>query len=129
MRPCNAGQKRFSFRFSQIAQLIKQMGLSIATVVQPQQSLMLRLDDTSYNVFYVPKAAGSPHIVAQKDFVLPYNIQSVLGFGGVLATGDMFAVIMFTRVPVPAEVADLFKVIGLNMKIAVLSLVGKPLFA
>lgn len=112
-----------------IAQLIKQTGLSIRSVVQPDPGLLLNQSDSSYNVFHVPRALGSPHIVAQKDFVIPHRIESVLGFGGILASGDMFAVIMFSKIHIPAEIADLFKVVGLNMKIAVLSLTGKPLFA
>lgn len=111
-----------------IAQLIKQMGLSIANVVRPPIDLLLNRDDASYNVFHVPVATGSPHIVAQREFVIPFGIASVLGFGGLLASGDMFAVIMFSKVSITADVAAFFKVIGLNMKIAVLSLVGKPLF-
>ncbi len=112
-----------------IAQLIKQSGLSIRSVVQPQPGLLLNQADSAYNVFHVPRALGSPHIVAQKEFVVPYGIESVLGFGGILASGDMFAVIMFSKMHISAEVADLFKVVGLNMKITVLSLTGKPLFA
>ena len=107
------------------------IGLSISSdsdIVRPKADLLLKHEEGSYNVFYVPRALGSPHIVAQSEFVARYNIQSVLGFGGGLATGDMFAVILFTKVPIPSDVAALFKVIGLNMKIAVLSLVGKPLF-
>jgi len=116
-------------RAPMIAQLIGQMGLSIATVVRPPVGLML--DDTAskHNVFYVPVAAGSPHIVAQDEFVVPYGIASVVGFGGIVATGDMFATILFSKVPISAEAADLFSVIGLNLKIAILPFMTRPLFA
>jgi hypothetical protein len=47
-----------------------------------------------------------------------YGIKSVLGFGGMLATGDLFAVILFATVHVSAAVADRFKTIALDVKAA-----------
>ena len=110
-----------------IAQLIQQMGLRVAHVVRPDPGLLLDRGET-HNVFHVRRAQGSPYIVAQKEFVERYGIESVIGFGGLVATGDLFAAIMFSKVPVSAEVADQFKVIGLNLKMALLPFVRKPLF-
>lgn len=112
-----------------IAQLITQLGLPIANVVRPSRGLLLDLDQTAHNVFYVPRALGSPHIVAQEEFVMRYGIESVLGFGGLLASGDLFATILFSKVAIPPEVADQFRVVGLNLKIAILPLARKPLFS
>ncbi len=112
-----------------IARLILQMGVDIAAIVQPDPELMLDDSDANYNVFHVARAAGSPHIVAQKEFVLPFAVESVLGFGGLLAPGDLFALIMFSRVPIPPETADQFRVLGLNLKMAFLPHARKPLFA
>jgi hypothetical protein len=111
-----------------IAQLITQLGLPIANVVRPSRALLLDDEQKAHNVFYVPDAVGSPHIVAQDEFVIPYGIRSVLGFGGVVASGDLFAVIMFSKVPIPPDAADQFRVIGLNLKIAILPFARKPLF-
>jgi hypothetical protein len=111
-----------------IAQLITQLGLSISTVLRPGPALLLDLQDKSSNVFYVPHAAGSPYIVAQKEFVERYGIESVLGVGGILATGDLFAAILFSRVPITPETADFFKVVSLNLKMAILPLSRLPLF-
>lgn len=110
-----------------IAQLIRQLGLDISTVVRPDPDLLLDHGEKD-NVFYVPQAAGSPYIVAQKEFVEPHGIQSVIGFGGMMATGDLFAAILFSRVPISTEVADLFKVIGLNLRVVFLPMARKPLF-
>jgi two-component system NtrC family sensor kinase len=111
-----------------IAQLITQLGLPIANVVRPSRALLLDQDQTAHNVFYVARALGSPHIVAQSDFVVRYGIESVLGFGGLLASGDLFAAIMFSKVAIPPDVADQFRVVGLNLKIAILPFARKPLF-
>lgn len=112
-----------------IAQLIRQIGLKISTVLRPDPALMLTQDHASYNVFYVPQASGSPYIVAQNEFVQHYGIESVIGFGGLAGAGDLLATILFTKVRVPPDVAELFKVIGLNARIAMLPLLRKPLFA
>lgn len=111
-----------------IAQLITQLGLPIANVVRPSRALLLDQEQTTHNVFFVPRALGSPHIVAQEEFVVRYGIQSVLGFGGLLASGDLFAVILFSKVPISPDAADQFRVVGLNLKIAILPFARKTLF-
>ena len=111
-----------------IAQLITQLGVPIANVVQPSRSLLLDQEQTTHNVFFVPRALGSPHIVAQEEFVVRYGIQSVLGFGGLLASGDLFAVILFSKTAISPDTADQFRVVGLNLKIAILPFARKTLF-
>lgn len=111
-----------------IAQLITQLGLPIANVVRPSRALLLDHEQKTHNVFFVPRALGSPHIVAQEEFVVRYGIQSVLGFGGLLASGDLFAVILFSKVPISPDAADQFRVVGLNLKIAILPFARKTLF-
>jgi len=100
--------------------LIKQLGLSVNSVVKPDPALLLDMDQKTYGVFFVPKALGSPYIPAQKEFVIPYKIKSVMGFGGMLPSLDMFVIIMFLKIPVSRETADLFKNLSLNIKLAVL---------
>jgi hypothetical protein len=112
-----------------VAQLIKQLGLDVATVLRPDPALLLDMRDRTHNVFFVPRALGSPFIVAQKEFVVPYGIESVLGFGGMMSSGDLVAAILFSKVPIARETADQFKVIGLNFKLAMLSVARKPLFS
>lgn len=110
-----------------IFQLIRQLGLEVANVLRPEPGFILDVRDRAQNVFYVPTAAGSPHIPAQQDFVIPYGIESVIGFGGVMASGDLIAAVLFTKVKVTPAVADLFKVVGLNFKLALLPYARKPL--
>lgn len=103
-----------------VLNLIRQLGLDVSMVVKPDPRLLLDMEQRTFNVFHVPEALGSPYIPAQEEFVVPYGIRSVLGFGGLLPSGEMFAVIMFFKVPVSKEVADLFKALSLNVKMAVL---------
>lgn len=103
-----------------IKNLVSQLGLDISMVVKPDAKLLLDMEQRTYNVFFVPEALDELHIPAQKEFVIPYGIKSVLGFGGILPTGDMFTVIMFLKVTIPPEVAELFKTLSLNVKMALL---------
>ena len=101
-----------------IAQLIRQMGLDIGEVVRPDPNVIEALKGRTYNVFHVEEAAGSPYIPAQADFVEPYGIRSVVGFGGLLRSGDLFAVILFSRVSIGEEAASRFRTVGLDVKAA-----------
>jgi hypothetical protein len=103
-----------------IAQLIRQFGLEVATVLKPDPGLLVDHDNRSNNVFHVAEARGNPYIPAQDDFVIPYRIESVLGFGGMLASGDLVAAVMFSKVQISRSTAELFSVIGMNLKLALL---------
>ena len=102
-------------RAPMIAALIRQFGLDIDAVVSPPQ-MAESLAGKTYNVFHVPRARDSDAIPAQEDFVVPYGVESALGFGGVLRTGDLFAVIMFTKVPISDETASRFRNLALEVK-------------
>lgn len=106
-------------RLPMVLRLVQQLGIDVEQVVRPDARLMLDLEQRSFNVFHVERANGSEFIPAQ-DFVREHRIESVLGFGGLLPSGDMFAVVMFTKVPVTRHIADLFKPVALNVKLALL---------
>jgi hypothetical protein len=107
-----------------IANLIRQFGLEIHTVLQPDPQFLVELEQKTYNVFHVPQAVGSAYIPAQQEFVLPFGIQSVLGFGGMLPSGNLFVVILFSKVYIPRETADMFRPLSLSVRLAVLPFEG-----
>lgn len=110
-----------------IAQLIRQLGVDVASVLQPDRGLVMHSMTQVFDVFYVPEALKSPYIPAQ-DFVQRHQIRSVIGFGGLLTSGDLVAAILFSKVPISETTAGHFKVIGLNFKLAMLSAAALPLF-
>lgn len=112
-----------------ISQLIKQLGLAISDVVAPDSDLLVDLHERTYNVFHVPEAQGSPYIPAQDEFVRPYQIRSVLGFGGVLPSGNLMAIVLFSKVPIKRETAELFRPLSLNAKMTVLPFGPQSTFA
>jgi len=109
--------------------LVQQLGLTVNTILRPDPGIVVDLAQTTYNVFYVPQAIGSEYVPAQKEFVVPFSVRSVLGFGGMLPSGNLFAVIMFCRVPIPHEVAHMFGTLALSVKVAVLPFDDRAVFA
>jgi hypothetical protein len=106
---------RMVHRAPMIAQLIEQMGIDVEHLVKPDTAIVPDAEGRTYNIFYVENAAGSPYIPAQEDFVIPFGIQSVVGFGGALR-GEMFAVVLFSRVPISPVAASRFRNIALEVK-------------
>jgi hypothetical protein len=111
---------QFVSQVPMIANLIRQFGLDIDMVLTPDPQFIMELEQKTYNVFHVQQAVGSSYIPAQQEFVIPFGIHSVLGFGGMLPSGNLFVVILFSKVPIPRETADLFKPLSLSVKLTVL---------
>ncbi len=103
-----------------ISSLLSELGVEVGQLVASQAVILVDHEPSSFNVFYVEDARGSPHIPAQKDFVTPAGIRSVLGFGGRLSYGDIFAVILFLKTSIAREVAEQFRTLALSLKLAVL---------
>jgi hypothetical protein len=96
-------------RAPMIARLLDEFGISVERLVAlddagPPITSAAKADE-GLDVFHVANALGSPFVPSQAEFVEPFGVKSVLAMGGLLSDGDLFAVILFTRVPVSAEVA------------------------
>jgi hypothetical protein len=103
-----------------VLQLITQLGLEVSTIVKPDPAVTRELSQRTYDVFHVPEALGSPHVPAQ-DFVERYGVRSALGFGGMLYTGDFYAVVLFSKVPVATDAAQMLKILALAVRVPLLS--------
>lgn len=101
-----------------VAGLIEDLGLDIDTVVGGRVATERSTEARTYDVFHVEQALGSPVIPAQEEFVIPYAIRSVVGFGGVLRSGELFAVVLFSRAPISAASAQRFRTIALDIRSA-----------
>lgn len=120
--------EHFIEAFPMVRQLIQQMGLELNTVLRPDPSVVLDMAQTTYNVFCIPEAVGSSYVPAQEDFVIPFGVRSVIGFGGMLPSGNLFVIILFSRETVPRGIADLFRTLPLSVKIAILPFDGRSVF-
>lgn len=111
-----------------ISQLIKELGLELKAILQPMPDVVKDLAGKRHGIFYVQDALGSPYIPAQDEFVVRYGIRSVVGFGGMLTLGDLFAVILFATVPIPPKSAERFRTLALDVKSAFLKFNDSSIF-
>jgi hypothetical protein len=103
-----------------IAQLIRAFGLNVSDVAGSGRSIVKDLGGKTYGVFYVPEALDSSYIPAQKDFIERYAVRSVVGSGGALASGELFAIVLFSRVAISPDAAERFRALALDAKAALL---------
>ncbi len=108
-----------------ISQLVWQFGLEIENVIKPEPEIIINLGKKNFNVFYIPEAINSPYIPAQTQFVIPYQIKSVLGLGGMLPSGNIFVIILFSKVQIPVDLAYLFKWVAVYARVAATSVENK----
>ncbi len=111
-----------------ISQLIYQLGLDINNVLHPDPNHVTQFESKIFNVFLVPDALGNPHIPDQEGFVVPFGIKSVLGFGSMLPTGNLFVLLIFSKVRIPRNTADIFKNLALSARMVVLPFVTRKIF-
>ena len=109
-------------RAPMIAGLIEQLGLEIESVVSRSVRSRRPGEGPTYDVFHVEHALGSPHIPAQAEFVAQYGVASVVGFGGLLRSGELFTVIVFARTEIPVSSAARFRTIALDVRSALYTL-------
>jgi hypothetical protein len=118
----------FVGRIPMIHRLVGQLGLDVKNMLAPDPSFLLDVEQKTFNVFHVAEATNSPFIPAQ-DFVATHGIRSVLGFGGMLMSGDLFTIILFSKVAIPRETAELFATLALGVKMALHPFLDGRVFA
>ena len=113
-----------------ISRLLEQMGLEARNIVEPHTlALMSESQYRNFGVFHVETAPGSEYLPSQQTFIEQYGIRSVVGMGGLLPSGELFALILFARVVISPEVAALFRTIALSVKLAFLPFAANEVFA
>jgi serine phosphatase RsbU (regulator of sigma subunit) len=88
-----------------------------------------REQDTRRNlgVFHIADAADGGRVPHQ-SFVAEQGIRSVVGFGGLQPSGNIFALALYARVPLDAEAAAMLPIIAASVKLALLPFVTEPMF-
>jgi signal transduction histidine kinase/CheY-like chemotaxis protein len=115
-------------RLPMVSQVIRQLGLDLASVVRTRTEVLVQPAEKRFSVFYVPEAEGSPFVPDQRDFVRPAGVRSVVGTGGLLPNGELCVVILFSKVAIPRVVAERFSGLALHVKQALLPFEDGPLF-
>lgn len=116
-------------RLPMVARLVSQLGVDAKELTEPDRGPMVANEGRpSTNVFHVAEALGSEFVPAQDDFVKPMGVRSVVGFGGQLGVGDLYAVIVFSRVHIDRSTADIIGYLGSDVRMAIVPTLARPLF-
>ncbi|MGK5447873.1 ATP-binding SpoIIE family protein phosphatase [Streptomyces radiopugnans] len=76
-----------------------------------------------FEVLHVADDVGTRELWGE-EFVEEYGVRSALAFGGPLSDERMFAVVLFSRVPLPAQTAELFRTVAVSARTALLPFSG-----
>ncbi|MFF1405397.1 SpoIIE family protein phosphatase [Streptomyces sp. NPDC058294] len=69
-------------------------------------------------------AVSGNQVDGMEELLPGQGVRSVLAFGGTLSPGEWFSVVLFSRVPLSAEVATLFRTVTGSTRLALLSAAG-----
>ena len=116
-------------RAPMIARLIVQFGLDPHSFLNPEPNPSRTSTPQTLRVFHVEQALDSDFIPAQSSFVVPFGIHSVLGFGGLFPSGDLFCILMFSRIHISPETANLFEPLASEVSRALLGPGPRPIFS
>ena len=86
----------------------EEIGLTLSHLKQTDKSILIKDKHRQYGVFCVENADGSKLIPKQEEFVRPYSVRSVFGFGGIYSTSNVYAVLVFSRERLSRKDAQLF---------------------
>lgn len=117
--------KQILSQFPMVSQLLQQLGVDLTSKTQHQSDQPVDWTERTLDVFHVAEAKGSLLVPAQEEFVIPFGIESVLGFGGILPSEEFFTVILFSKQKVSCETAELFKPLAQSMKLALSPFEGR----
>ncbi len=110
----------FTENFPMISALISQFGMEIGDILKPSLDTMMLHEVKEYNIFHIEDVRGNLLVPSQKNFVIPENITSIVGFGGMLPSGRFFTVIIFSKAPIPKRIANMFRPLALSLRSALL---------
>ena len=115
-------------RMPMVSRLIRDLGMSVDELVDPPETTSAPEPNVPQNVFYIRRAESHPSVPDQ-DFVRQHGVQSVVAVGGPIDNTDLWAIILFSRVEISPEVARLFRLLAVDVKIAVMSRLARKFFA
>ena len=91
-----------------LSAVFDQIGLDLSHLKRADKSILIKDSHKQYGVFCVENANGNKLIPKQAEFVKPYSVKSVFGFGGIYSTSNVYAVLVFSRERLSRKHTQLF---------------------
>ena len=95
-------------KFPMLSAVFSQIGFELPENVVPDNSILIKERHKKLKLFCVEEAKGSKFIPKQAEFVEPFSVESVFGFGGVYPTGNIYAIIVFSREKILKQDASVY---------------------
>jgi serine phosphatase RsbU (regulator of sigma subunit) len=83
---------------------------------------------SDFGVLHIEDATDPARMPLQ-DFVAEHGIRSIVGFGWLQPTGNVAALVLYSRVRIDADAALMLRIIGASLKLALLPFTEAPMFA
>jgi hypothetical protein len=88
-----------------MVETLEQLGLDLGILYETGDLMQATVNPQGIGTpVYIPNVVGSEFVPDQKQFVEPYSVQSLIGFGGLFRDFDdglsLYFVVVFTRVPI-----------------------------
>lgn len=107
-----------SMTFPMVTRMFRQFGCPLPAQAAHREAFV-EPEQHAFGVFHVENAGGSSGIPDQ-DFISRYGVASVVGVGGRLPTGDVFALLVFSRDPIDRTRATFLQPWALSITLAFL---------
>jgi hypothetical protein len=108
-----------------VTALARELAIDVETFVHGPGDRQVNRRDLG--VFHIPDATDATRVPHQ-SFVAEQGIRSVVGFGGLQPSGNIFALALYARVSLDAEAAAMLPIIAASVKLALLPFVTEPMF-
>jgi hypothetical protein len=73
---------RIVYDIPMLSALLSQIGFNISELANADKSIIIDKEEHEFGIFCVEEAKGSKLIPKQAEFVEPFGIESVFGYGG-----------------------------------------------
>lgn len=111
-----------------ILRLLAALGVDLETIKDPARVLAQRMQHHSLNV-YLEHDLASGELIPDGDArsaIASSGLRSLVALGGILPSGDLLVVSLFSIVHVDEHVADLLRSLGTSIKAALIPYTYKP---
>ncbi|MHC4268478.1 MAG: hybrid sensor histidine kinase/response regulator [Planctomycetota bacterium] len=112
--------KDILYKIPMLSAVFTQIGFKMPITIVADENIIIDKQDIEYGVFYVEDAKASKFIPEQSEFVVPFGVKSIFGFGANYVSTNFYAVIIFCREHLCENIVRLF--LSLNPAIKLLTL-------
>ena len=100
--------------------ILTQMGMPVDYLVQKDRRFALELATTSFNLILIPNFKDKPELFQSEARYIFQQVETLFGLGGMLPSGQLFVLLMFSKIAVHDEMIELFQPLALSLKLAFL---------